>query len=142
MIKGENDTFSVEQEGSWTLSDIRAALPGVVQKVVDVVTPAQPSQQTSTEAAHESKDEDEDKMIDYDAVVKRLVLHPSDQPESKTTPYFNHAAFFANLDYYNTVSKNASGQFGRTLLYGEVVTSTNTLLEKYVYPKKLFLSPS
>ncbi|GAM91464.1 hypothetical protein ANO11243_095140 [Dothideomycetidae sp. 11243] len=116
LIEGENDTFLLEQDGAWSLGNIKAALP----------TPG-------PEAVPKAEDplpEEEDKMVDYDAVIKRLVLHPSTQPESKVTPYFNHAAFFANLDHYNAATKNHEGTFGRTLLYGEVVTSTNTLLEK------------
>ncbi|KAF2147818.1 class II aaRS and biotin synthetase [Myriangium duriaei CBS 260.36] len=128
LIKGENDTFLIEQDGSWGLSNIKAALPSVVQKAVDAVA----SFQTETEhsATEEETTAEEDKIVDYDSITKRIVIHSTSQPESKETPYFNHAAFFANLDHYNTAIKNRASTFGRTLLYGEVVTSTNTLLEK------------
>lgn len=75
----------------------------------------------------------EDRIIDYNTVIKRLLIHADDMPSSKLTPYFNHHAFYANLRHYQSQSKEAVVDFGRHLLYGEVVTSTNTILEKYVY---------
>ncbi len=73
---------------------------------------------------------DEEKIIDYDKIVKRLLIHDKDQPESKDTPYFNHHAYVANLKHYESQSRGIGRTFGKELLYGEVVTSTNTLLEK------------
>lgn len=51
-------------------------------------------------------------------------------PTGKETPYFNHHAFYANLRRYQQESSSEAEEFGKIILYGEVVTSTNTMLEK------------
>ncbi|TKX19146.1 biotin-protein ligase-like protein [Elsinoe australis] len=122
LIKAENDTFLMEQDGTWSVSNLKKVLPAAVQNVIG-------AGETSTGTQEESTTE-ENKMVDYDQVVKRLVIHNSNLPESKETPYFNHNAFFANLEHMSVRNKNTAQTFGRTLMYGEVVTSTNTLLEK------------
>ncbi|KAL9615314.1 MAG: hypothetical protein Q9167_000285 [Letrouitia subvulpina] len=111
-LEDENDTFLLETPTAWSLSSLADALPDEEMEKAKVET------------------EDMDKIIDYDKIVKRLVIHDADQPRSKDTPYFNHQAFFSNLEYYETKSAQISEGFGKNLLYGEVVTSTNTLLEK------------
>ena len=110
-IKDENDTFHLEKPSSWSLSTIAAALPDSEGK------------DTNHGAA-------EDRIIDYSTVVKRLVFHKEDLPTGKDTPYFNHQAYFANLKNYEPHLSDKKACFGRDLLYGEVVTSTNTMLEK------------
>ncbi|KAL8748253.1 MAG: hypothetical protein Q9184_007464, partial [Pyrenodesmia sp. 2 TL-2023] len=115
-IKDENDTFHLEKPSTWSLGSFAKALPG--------------STKENSEGEEDGDAEDQDKIIDYDKLVKRLVVHDKDQPESKDTPYFNHQAFFANLKHYESQSRETDGTFGKNLLYGEVVTSTNTLLEK------------
>lgn len=84
----------------------------------------------SSEQREEENEDDQEKIIDYDKIVKRLVIHDADQPASKDTPYFNHHAYVANLKHYESQSRGSGRTFGKELLYGEVVTSTNTLLEK------------
>ena len=113
-IKDENDTFRLEKPSAWSLSSILNILPGVSIGKTDRV------------------DVDEDRLRDCDTVVKRVVIHEDDHPAGKETPYFNHHAFFANLKHYQSTLKASDGAFGKHLLYGEVVTSTNTMLEKYV----------
>ncbi|KAJ5804883.1 hypothetical protein N7474_010770 [Penicillium riverlandense] len=103
-LKDETDTFRIERPGTWNLSDLEASLP------------AEPAK----------KDEG---IVDYQAIIKRLVIH-DDLPSSKLTPYFNHHAFYANLRHYQSESREGASQFGSNLLYGEVLTSTNTILEK------------
>ncbi|KAB2570139.1 Biotin--protein ligase [Lasiodiplodia theobromae] len=71
-----------------------------------------------------------DRILDYDKAVKHVVVHESDRPSSKETPYWNHDTFFSNLDHYQAQSRNSHVDFGRYLLYGEVVTSTSTMIEK------------
>lgn len=115
-IKDENDIFYLEKPSTWSLGSIASVLPGATK-------------QDTTDKKDEEA-EDQDRIVDYDKVVKRLVIHDKDQPESKDTPYFNHQAFFANLKHYESQSRESDGLFGRSILYGEVVTSTNTLLEK------------
>ncbi|MCJ1414096.1 biotin holocarboxylase synthetase [Xylographa parallela] len=111
-IKDENDTFHLEKPSAWSLGKLNDAL---------------------TEDQSDKTDQDdgaEDKILDYSTVVKRVIIHENDHPTSKETPYFNHHAYFANLKHYQSASKDVNPDFGRYLLYGEVVTSTNTMLEK------------
>ena len=72
-----------------------------------------------------------DQIVEHDKLPKTMILHEKALPESKQTPYFNHNAFFANLEHHANSARLADGAFGKVLLYGEVVTSTNTMLEKY-----------
>lgn len=110
-IKDDNDTFHLEKPSAWSLGSLAKAL---------------------TSEENGKTDDDEDRIIDYNTVVKRLVVHEKEPPSSKETPYFNHDAFYANMRYYESKSQEAKGGFGNNILYGEVVTSTNTLLEKYI----------
>ncbi|KAI9888891.1 MAG: biotin holocarboxylase synthetase [Vezdaea aestivalis] len=104
-IKGENDTFQLEDDSSWS---------------------SEP-QQGSTALEDEPTD---GSQIDYNAICKQVVLHQSNLPACKDTPYFNHHAFYSNLAHYQSQTRLFSPSLGTHLLYGEVVTSTNTLLEK------------
>jgi len=112
-IEDENDTFRLERASAWSLDSVADALP----KIED--------------AKANGKTVDEDRIIDYDAITKYVVVHDQGLPQSKETPYFNHQAYFANLKHYQSTSSEGEDDIGRHLLYGEVVTSTNTLLEKY-----------
>ena len=103
-LKDDHDTFRIERPGTWNLGELEEALP------------ARSSEST-------------DGIIDYQAIIKRLVFH-DDIPSSKLTPYFNHHAFYSHLRQYQSDSKGEAATFGSIILYGEVVTSTNTLLEK------------
>ncbi|KAI5196385.1 biotin holocarboxylase synthetase [Aureobasidium subglaciale] len=134
VIKGENDTFRLEkQSGPWKgdssstlgLQKIADALPAVVK---DVLPTALTGSSTTTEKEDTTKDTG---IVDYDKVIKTLLIHDTSLPDTKQTPYFNHHAYFSNLSHYKTRHHhNTTESFGNTLLYGEVVTSTNTLLEK------------
>lgn len=112
-IEDENDTFRLERASAWSLDSVADALPNV------------------EDAQANGKTVDEDRIIDYDAITKYVVVHDQDLPQGKETPYFNHQAYFANLKHYQSFSSEGEDAVGRHLLYGEVVTSTNTLLEKY-----------
>lgn len=112
-IKDENDIFHLEKPSAWSLGSLAKALNG-----------------ETSEKTGDDEDDDEDRIIDYNAVVKRLVVHEKEPPLSKETPYFNHDAFYANLKHYESKNQEANAGFGNNVLYGEVVTSTNTLLEK------------
>ncbi len=111
-IKDENDTFHFEKPSAWSLASVAGALP------------------TSDGEHTDSASVGEDMIIDYNPVVKRVVVHEDDLPSSKDTPYFNHHAFFANLRHYQSKWPKNDDPFGDYVMYGEVVTSTNTLLEK------------
>ncbi|TIA08936.1 biotin holocarboxylase synthetase [Aureobasidium pullulans] len=134
LIKGENDTFQLEkQSGPWkspeptstlSLQKVADALPTVVK---DIVTDALTGTSDSTKPVTET----DAGIVDYDKITKKLLVHDTSLPDTKQTPYFNHHAYFANLAHYKKRHlHDISETFGNVLLYGEVVTSTNTLLEK------------
>lgn len=122
FIKGENDTFLLErQETKWSLGSIAKSLPSL------------PNLLTGREVKADRDDNVSiDRIVDYSAVTKRLIPHETEWPGAKETPYFNHHAFFANLKRYQEESRGEAEEYGKHLMYGEVVTSTNTMLEKSV----------
>lgn len=116
-IKDENDIFHLQSSSSWSLNSIADTFPSVT------------GNKPEDHGQHDNGSQD--KIVDYNKLVKRLLIHDKEQPDSKETPYFNHHAYFANLKLYHNQSQESDQTFGRNLLYGEVVTSTNTMLEKY-----------
>ncbi|KXJ97299.1 biotin-protein ligase [Microdochium bolleyi] len=112
FIKGEQDTFHLEKHHTrWSVNGLKHALP------------------TTAESATETTADIEVGTIDYSTIIKNVVIHDEAWPEPKETPYFNHAAYYAGLR--DARKKDIRGEnWGDHLLYGEVVTSTNTLLEK------------
>jgi biotin--protein ligase len=119
-IKGENDKFHIEKQNSiWTLGSLVKPLP--------IVNSAESEDRSRTDKRDTPTD---DKIIDYNTVLKRLVPHEDDWPRAKETPCFNHYAFFSNLRKYQQENSSNAEEFGHILMYGEVVTSTNTILEK------------
>ncbi|KAL8663370.1 MAG: hypothetical protein Q9202_003889 [Teloschistes flavicans] len=115
-INDENDVFHLQRSSKWSLTSIGDALPSVPDSLAD-------NQKTD-------HDDDQEKIVDYNKIIKRLLIHDQQLPESKETPYFNHHAYYANLKLYESQSHDHQQTFGKSLLYGEVVTSTNTMLEK------------
>ena len=113
-IKDENDTFHLEKPSTWSVGSLGDGL------------------RDSSDGETKATDVGEDNFLDYDKIVKRMIVHNEDHPSNKETPYFNHHAFFANLKHYQSMTRDSSPEFGNHLLYGEVVTSTNTMLEKCV----------
>lgn len=111
-IKDENDTFYLEKPSAWSLHSLADALSGVESDETDELR------------------DGEDRIIDYSEVVKRLVVHETEPPSGKETPYFNHQAFYANLKHDESQRTGGSVDFGKNVMYGEVMTSTNTILEK------------
>ncbi|KAK0508523.1 hypothetical protein JMJ35_008799 [Cladonia borealis] len=111
-IKDENDTFHLEKPSTWSLGSMADALPDTKREMTD------------------KSDVADDRDVDYNTVVKRLIIHEKEPPPGKETPYFNHHAFFANLGHYFSQTQTAKDDFGKNIMYGEVVTSTNTMLEK------------
>lgn len=103
-LKDENDTFLIERSGTWNLNDLENALPGKSSR--------------SSEG-----------IIHYKEIIKRLVIH-DDVPSTKLTPYFNHHAFYANLRQHQSESREGASESGTNLMYGGVITSTNTIIEK------------
>ena len=120
-IKDENDIFHLEKPSAWSMGSLSESLP----------------KRSKDEADEDAGVSAEDRILDYNTVIKRLLVHDTEYPTSKETPYFNHHAYYANLEHYHTTTKNSDEAFGRNLLYGEVVTSTNTMLEKYDWAQYL-----
>lgn len=71
-----------------------------------------------------------DRDIDYDKIIKRIVPHEKELPSKRETPFFDHESYFANLAHHHQKADNHNPTFGTNLLYGEVITSTSTILEK------------
>ncbi|KAL3490520.1 biotin-protein ligase [Aspergillus germanicus] len=112
FLKDEHDTFKIEKPGAYNMGTLAESL------LTD-------SKESSSESSQTEG------IVDYQSIVKRLVIH-DDVPSSKLTPYFNHHAFYSHLRDYQAQSKEGALLFGSNILYGEVVTSTNTILEKNV----------
>lgn len=60
-----------------------------------------------------------------------VVVHQKGHPSAQETPYFNHGIYFAELEsYVKKLGLQNRHNLGSLLLYGEVLTSTSTILEK------------
>ncbi len=66
-----------------------------------------------------------------DAPVKQLVLYETRHPARSEVPSFDFAEYFASVQHYRRTTDGDAVDWGNLLMYGKVVTSTNTLLEKY-----------
>ncbi|KAI0388593.1 class II aaRS and biotin synthetase [Xylariaceae sp. FL0594] len=134
-VRAEHDTFHIEKaESRWSM---------------DVLGKTPPSGSKNGSAKDEEKEgltkdssSSEDVMIDYTTIVKRIVTHTNAWPEAKATPYFNHNTFYSSLREYREKQKQKGDhnaeEWGDYLMYGEVLTSTNTILEKnYKFLSKL-----
>ncbi|UKZ76383.1 hypothetical protein TrVFT333_004086 [Trichoderma virens FT-333] len=66
---------------------------------------------------------------DPSSVIKKIIAHETKLPSDDLTPRFSHERFYSSLRQYRKIESDAE-QWGDVLLYGDVVTSTNTLLEK------------
>ncbi len=110
-IKDENDAFHLEKPEAWASGSHDFDNSERADADISVVGA-------------------EDRILDYSTIVKRLVVHEKDFPASKETPYFNHHSYYSNLRHYQSQEPYADVAFGSNVLYGEVVTSTNTMLEK------------
>lgn len=64
---------------------------------------------------------------DLNKIVKHINICETALPDSKMTPFFNMKSYFNHLDNF---SQGKAGEIGAILGYGEVVTSTNTMLDK------------
>lgn len=66
-----------------------------------------------------------------DDAVKHIKVFTSRQlPDAKVTPYFNMQTYFDELESLWKHSNSPPGEIGSLLGYSEVVSSTNTLLDK------------
>ncbi|KAG0357074.1 biotin holocarboxylase synthetase [Gamsiella multidivaricata] len=69
-------------------------------------------------------------------VTKNIILCPSEPPSSALTPEFDMRLFFGHLQQIRQQAQDPQNpfrggyKFGNSLLYGQVVTSTQTMLDK------------
>lgn len=125
LIKGENDTFHVEHADTrWSVKDLQSTLEAThisssADNPKDTKTKLDPARAAAI-----------DGLIDHNRTLKTIIPHESAWPEPKETPYFNHADFYSSLVAFRRRAESDAYEWGAHLLYGEVVTSTNTLLEK------------
>ncbi|KAJ4287429.1 biotin holocarboxylase synthetase [Collariella sp. IMI 366227] len=113
-IKGDTDLFHLEKPDSrWSLTALSEALS------------------TDFEASKRSpgRSSPDPTVSDYNKIPKRIVSHDEAWPEPKETPYFNHAVYYSSLREFRAQDPEAE-TWGNVLMYGEVITSTNTLLEQ------------
>lgn len=116
IIKGANDTFILERSVTVSADGIKGANTSISPTLL------------ANRGTSDLPSIDSD--LDYDDAIKRILVHEDEYPTPKETPYFNHHAFFANWAAYIRQTSGTEGHFGKHLLYGEVVTSTSTMLEK------------
>ncbi|KAL2205899.1 class II aaRS and biotin synthetase [Sarocladium strictum] len=105
-INGETDCFHIQNSDTrWNVDEL----------------------QKSLETSGETKQDGD--VSDYQAVIKKIIPHEESYPHPRSTPHFNHDMYYASLKRYRQLENNAE-TWGEHLLYGEVITSTNTLVEK------------
>lgn len=70
--------------------------------------------------------------FEFDKIVKDIDVYHTGVPDNKVTPLFNHTHYYNSLLSYRTAlgPGMSTHTIGNTLLYGEVVTSTSTMLFK------------
>jgi biotin--protein ligase len=152
-IKGENDVFRIEKEGTaWSIKELKRAVSVMSEKMPTLASVTNINEKSVGEQGQEKEDDSKkkrtktpeeeihdcieytantspDEIVDYAKIVKVIIPHEKALPSAQETP-FHHDAFYANLHHYHTKLRNPNASFGKHLMYGEVVTSTNTLLEK------------
>lgn len=134
MIKGAVDTFHIQRTSdAWSMGNVTKAITDTVKSVLDTSsgTASKPTEDNIT--AKENKEDDADKIIDYEKIIKKIIAHEDQPPTAQEAPYFNHDAYFAALSAYINSDRRilySNIHIGKHLLYGQVVTSTSTLLEK------------
>jgi len=60
----------------------------------------------------------------------RIFVHVKDHPTHEDTPFFDHNEFYSGLIQRRSTSPQQLHDFGSYIMYGQVMTSTNTILEK------------
>lgn len=74
-----------------------------------------------------------DGTVDYNQILKVIIPYEDGFPTTTATPKFSHERYYSSLKRYQLLEGGArEWEWGKVLMYGEVVTSTNTLLEKLV----------
>lgn len=102
FIRGEVDTFRIRSDDtSLDMSELKSSLP-------------------TTHGNH---------FVDYSKVIKELVCHENSLPSVSETPQFDHKLYYSSLKKYQLLEGKPEG-WGSILMYGEVLTSTNSIVEK------------
>lgn len=112
-----------------------------VLRSLEVVPPGTFEDATDTFAFHVASDAEEllQKCRQSESVEQPrhiIVYDNGDLPSPTLTPMFDLRQYFIHLEAARKSSTTAIGEpwgIGETMLYGEVVTSTQTLLDKYVH---------
>jgi biotin--protein ligase len=108
-IRAEGDTFHIQNEDTiWSVEGLQQSLA------------------QTDESSHTTNG-----ITDYSKIVKKIVPHEKAPPHPKLTPQFNHGLYFSSLRRYQQIEPHAE-DWGNLLMYGEVLTSTNTILERFV----------
>lgn len=118
LLEDSNDTFHIVKPSKWSMVDLTKALP------------TKSTEQSEEEDVANTTITSSDSITDYNTIIKQILFNDTEYPEVQTTPYFNHELFYACLKHHQSRVRLVQPTFGNHLLYGEVVTSTNTLLEK------------
>ncbi|KAH6894447.1 biotin-protein ligase [Thelonectria olida] len=106
-IRAEGDTFHIQNEDTiWSVEGLQQSLA------------------QTDESSHTTNG-----ITDYSKIVKKIVPHEKAPPHPKLTPQFNHGLYFSSLRRYQQIEPHAE-DWGNLLMYGEVLTSTNTILER------------
>ena len=127
LLLGENDTFRLQrQSAAQTVLTSETPDDNGREETLAAVDINQADGRKDTPGKSNT---DANGILDLAKVVKNIIIHEKELPTNKETPFFNHHAYYANLKLYNE-GKQDDIRFGQYLLYGEVVTSTSTLLEK------------
>lgn len=107
FIAGEADKFRIQSDqDGLTVQDLQQSLP-------------EADDHATSEAG----------IIDYSTITKNIVAHETALPSSEMTPRFNHKLYYSSLKRFQMTEHNAE-DWGNMLMYGDVVTSTNSLLER------------
>ena len=122
LIKDEHDTFYIRTSDPWS-DDISSQ---EAQKAEE----EQPHGQNElTDIENRIIESERNKPHGYDSILKMIWAYKTSIPPMSDINHFDHKDYFRALKEYQTQQPGASSSFGQVLLYGDVVTSTNTLLE-------------
>lgn len=114
-LKEGNDLFHLEKPDSrWSMTALNQALANEYQ--------------ASTRTKRTGRGTP-DPTAEYIQIPKSIVSHETAWPDPKETPCFNHAVYYSSLQRFREREPQAE-EWGDMLLYGEVITSTNTMLER------------
>lgn len=109
-IRAEVDAFRIDRDARWSMNALADSLSGGPD-------------------GSRGKLSADGQFIDYSEVVKDIVPHERAWPDDAVTPLFHHGFYFSCLQAYRQVEDEAR-DWGSILMYGQVVTSTNTIIDK------------